>query len=35
MTPLVPDTGALVTSDPTDLRHLLQTLDAPVRLVAV
>ncbi len=26
---------ALVTSDPTDLRHLLQTLDATVRLVAI
>jgi hypothetical protein len=26
---------ALITSDPTDLRHLLQTLDASVRLVAV
>ena len=26
---------ALITSDPTDLRHLLQTLDASVRLVAI
>ena len=26
---------ALVTSDPTDLRHLLQTLDTSVRLVAI
>ena len=26
---------ALVTSDPTDLRHLLQTLGASVRLVAI
>jgi hypothetical protein len=26
---------ALVTSDPTDLRHLLQTLDSSVRLVAI
>ena len=26
---------AIVTSDPTDLRHLLQTIGAPVRLVAV
>ncbi len=26
---------ALVTSDPTDLRHLLQTLDASVRLVTI
>jgi hypothetical protein len=26
---------ALVTSDPTDLQHLLATLDAPVRLVTV
>ncbi len=26
---------ALITSDPTDLRHLLQTLNASVRLVAI
>jgi hypothetical protein len=26
---------ALITSDPNDLRHLLQTLDASVRLVIV
>ncbi len=26
---------ALITSDPTDLRHLLQTLSASVRLVAI
>ena len=26
---------SLITSDPTDLRHLLQTLKAPVRLVAI
>lgn len=26
---------ALITSDPTDLRHLLQTLDASVRLLAI
>lgn len=29
------DTTALITSDPNDLRHLLQTLDASVRLVAI
>jgi hypothetical protein len=26
---------ALITSDPTDLRHLIRTLDASVRLVAI
>ncbi len=32
-----PQTGptALITSDPTDLRHLLQTLNASVRVVAI
>jgi hypothetical protein len=35
MTAVLFETGALIALDPAGLRHLLHTLDAPVRLVAI